>query len=56
MAERRPVNKISSRRPVERTSRSVRRTGTPSTGTRGIVAMRRPQPAPAVWTVVGPPR
>ncbi|WP_228801952.1 hypothetical protein [Nocardia cyriacigeorgica] len=38
MAERRPVNKISSRRPVERTSRSVRRTGTPSTGTRGIVA------------------
>ncbi|WP_228806783.1 hypothetical protein [Nocardia cyriacigeorgica] len=38
MAERRPVNKISSRRPVERTPRPVRRTGTPSTGSRGIAA------------------
>ncbi|WP_228783118.1 hypothetical protein [Nocardia cyriacigeorgica] len=38
MAERRPVNKVSSRRPVERAPRSVRRTGTPSTGSRGIVS------------------
>ncbi|WP_280234230.1 hypothetical protein [Nocardia cyriacigeorgica] len=38
MAERRPVNKVSSRRPVDRPSRTVRRTGTPSPGTRGITA------------------
>lgn len=44
MAERRPVNKISSRRPVERTPRPVRRTGTPSTGTRGIATARAAGP------------